>query len=345
MNARSDLRSFLKELNDHFDDLLDWSLQKRDRVRKGQHNPKDLAKDAKEAGASDDLVRAILNSDLDGIQDNRFELPKSKDWDIYKRAMEVQRRIWDFEEFLKDDQDDLEELYAEWRAKAISRAESETDRVVEIVDAACKRALNFRSSVVVSPYFNKSSEDYLPKSFGVKFGDQSNAPFFTLFVDGNKVEVDDIIEGGDTDFFEDVESQADYFNLIGELRSPGSTTRGKTIRLYTARPTKDRDFYMRSNEIPANVFLTSKLDEAEGLASDLGSNEVRDVWSVKVNTRFLVETLRSGTNVHYQTTQDTPHSGMDLLIPGTPNTLRARTIRLAYRSSGDLREKILSVLK
>jgi hypothetical protein len=58
---------------------------------------------------------------------------------------------------------------------------------------------------------------------------RSFAPYFSLFQEEGKFLIDDIIEGGEDDFFQSPQMQADYFSLIGELRNPNSTNKGKIL--------------------------------------------------------------------------------------------------------------------
>jgi hypothetical protein len=130
----------------------------------------------------------------------------------------------------------------------------------------------------------------------VDFVEGRNAPSFTLFSDGT---VDDVLDAGDRDFFTDPAVEADYFALVGELRSPGSTAKaGKVITLYTARPRKDRDLYDGAKVVPHGIFLTNDEDRAYRLGMDLGGD--RDVYRVRIDSRHLVKTLEAGGVREYQ---------------------------------------------
>jgi hypothetical protein len=134
-----------------------------------------------------------------------------------------------------------------------------------------------------------------------KAGSMANVPGFTLFYEPGKIEIDDVLDAGDRDFFNDPEIEADYFALVNELRHPGSAAkRGKILRLYTARPTSDRGFYDNTNQIPSNIFLTSDPDDAEGIARDLAGSGGRDIYRVKIDDRYLVKTLDTGRLKQYQ---------------------------------------------
>jgi hypothetical protein len=147
----------------------------------------------------------------------------------------------------------------------------------------------------------------------ITLGTSKFSPNFSFFQIDGKIEIEDVLEGGDEDFFHSTEIQADYFNLVNELKKPGSTNRGKILTLYTARPRKDREQFLHSNSLPANLFLTNDYDHAEGLAIDLaGSGEKRDIWKVKIDSRYLTQTL-DGPIKYYQITVPNAPARMELL--------------------------------
>lgn len=130
---------------------------------------------------------------------------------------------------------------------------------------------------------------------------------FSYFIDeeNNKPIVDDIIEGGEDDeeFFDNNQVKSDYYLLINEIRNPGSSSKGKMLTLYTARPIKDREFFKNTTWLPINLFLTNSLNHADGLAHDLGSNEVRDIWIIRMDSRYLTQTL-DGPVKYYMVSKD-----------------------------------------
>jgi len=157
--------------------------------------------------------------------------------------------------------------------------------------------------------------------FGPPGGDMS--PSFTVFEIGEKgAVIDDVLEAGDEDFFTSGTIQSDYFNLLKEMKSPGSSgSGGKIMTLYTARPMKDRAIYESKSEIPSNIFLTNSLSSAEGIAMDLGGSEgIRDVWKIQIDSRYLVPTLE-GMEKQYQVVGNgmVPVRKMTLISPGSSN--------------------------
>jgi hypothetical protein len=158
--------------------------------------------------------------------------------------------------------------------------------------------------------------------FGEPGGDMS--PSFTVFEIGEKgAVIDDVLEAGDEDFFTNGSIQADYFNLLKEMRNPGSSQGGgKIMTLYTARPVKDRAVYESKSEIPSNIFLTNSLSSAEGIARDLGGSEgIRDIWKIQIDSKYLVQTLE-GMEKQYQVVGNgmVPVKKMTLISPGTSNS-------------------------
>jgi hypothetical protein len=180
------------------------------------------------------------------------------------------------------------------------------EAVARTVAAAVGRVEGWGGSrLVVRPmygYYTRSGfEEFKPMDGGatdakVDFLGGRNAPGFTLFSDGT---VDDVLDAGDRDFFTDPAVEVDYFALVGELRSPGSTARaGKVLTLYTARPRKDRATYDGAKKVPSGIFLTTGEDRAYRLGLDLGGD--RDVYRVRIDSRFLVQTLDAGGVREYQ---------------------------------------------
>ena len=346
------LKGYKDSLSDHVSDMVDYALGERARITSKPPDHRGLAKKIEvEMGGPTPLSRAVASLDADAIMDHRSKFSElltlnipgeSQDvmLDRYDRLRKIQRELWDMKQYLdahaEEEPRDIVGDYNEWMDKAVHNTEVQAKHVAQQLTAAISRAPDFDAwPVVIAPTFNKDREGWVPSVYDVEVGKGSyGTPSFTLFVtdDGKITEVEDVLEGGDEDFFRSPKGQSDYFNLVNEIRHPGSSSKGKVVTLYTARPTKDRGRYEGARDIPANIFLASTLDEAGGLASDLGSKEVRDVWKVRVDTRHLVKTLDTPRIKHYQTTDRTPVQDIDLIVPGRRDAsiLRSRTIRLAW---------------
>lgn len=144
------------------------------------------------------------------------------------------------------------------------------------------------------------------------FGPKENHVSFSLSYHENGIHIDDILEGGDKDFFTNQLMQNDYFTLIDELRNSVKKKKDKILTLYTARPRKDREQLLANKTLPINVFLTDSQEHAEGLAIDLsGGQGTRDIWMVKINSTYLTKTL-DGPVKYYQLTKE--HAPMEIFL-------------------------------
>ena len=70
----------------------------------------------------------------------------------------------------------------------------------------------------------------------------------------------------------------------------GSEIINKVIVVYTARPNKDRELYIRE-KIPNGIFVTTKFSEAEGYALEFGNRDIFKIW---IKKKYLVTTLDAG---------------------------------------------------
>lgn len=195
---------------------------------------------------------------------------------------------------------EIPKLQAIVQERSVQAAQTVADALERAIAAAAWKG----SPVTVEadiPGPDSTSDDWaaiagLHVKVGRDVSKYEGAPTFTLFFD--PIQVDDVIEGGDTDFFRNAAEQADYFTLINEIRRPGSSAKpGRTLTLYTARPKKDRGLFLSSRTLPANLFFTTSFDEAEGMARDFGQ---RDVWKVRVSSKGMVQTLDAPNVKHYQ---------------------------------------------
>jgi hypothetical protein len=168
-------------------------------------------------------------------------------------------------------------------------------------------------------------------------GNWKSAPGVTLFWHEGMIKgVDDVLDAGDTDFFDNPAIEAAYFMLVEELRHPGGAKRlgNKTVTLYTARPKKDRYLYENARSLPVNVFLTTSEDEAYGYSRDMDG---RDIYMVRVKRMYLVETLDVGRTKNYQTFSGqgnkVPVVSCELIFEAGKTACVARRIVARYRQS------------
>ena len=144
---------------------------------------------------------------------------------------------------------------------------------------------------------------------------------FTVFVlEGGKIEIDDILEADEEDFFPDPRTRADYFQLIKFMKNPNAAQGNKVLTLYTARPMKDRAIYEGATQVPANIYLTNTYGRAEGIGLDLAGSgsKMRDIWKVRIEEKYLIQTLDAMGVKDYQVIGEgfVPVRNVQLLQPG-----------------------------
>lgn len=254
---------------------------------------------------------------------------------VRRSTFDEDREIYNALSSLRDYADYLEMSNPSYKVNDIQSYESDINNLIlrtrvnmesiaSNVNSAIDRIRGWNGSVVIVEAFTPNKEDYFEPvdsasiEFGVAGGDLT--PAFSYFLIDGKVILDDILEGGDTDFFTNNAIQIDYFNLIKEIKNPGSSfSGGRVMTLYTARPVKDRSLYLNSKQIPSNIFLTNSYDSAEGIAIDLsGGEKVRDIWKVRINSRYLITTLDSPMEKQYQAVGEgmIPVESMELISAG-----------------------------
>lgn len=338
MGIELSLKEYETNFRDWVEDLYEYVRSKREKALAKAPNLKNLAEKLELTGwdVLDPLIQALKKENLDDIIEHRSLMFSAmrialKEWKLDdpedKRAIlrkleeEVENAVTYLQVQEENEPLDVRGEYDNLFEEAMKKVKDQADAVLKQVRDAANRAPNFQTKLcLIEPHFNKDAEDPadVPGVYQVQLGRDTYSPGFTLFVEtsGKITEVEDVLQGGDTDFFQDNEAQQDYFNLIHEIQNPGSTQRGKWIKVYTARPIKDRHVYQGAHNIPANIFMATTLDEAEGLAQELPGHGSRDVWSMMVNTKDVIKTLDQGRLKHYQAVRSTPVRNLELVIPG-----------------------------
>lgn len=237
---------------------------------------------------------------------------------------ELSREIWTFVDAM-DQQDGLESSDQEvWQfvQQAMAGSQQEMERIKGLFEQAISRIAQWNGSpVIIEPVAPENEYGVMLEAADcarVYVGTGDWAPLFSFFQfaqeDGGekKIEIEDICE--DDDFFHVPGVRADYFNLINELRKPGSTNQGKMLTLYTARPQSDREMYLNQRQLPDGIFLTNSYDHAEGIAIDLGGSQgMRDIWKVRMDSRYLTLTLDGPVKYYQVTAANAPVKSMELV--------------------------------
>ena len=225
---------------------------------------------------------------------------------LENNTFEAMRHLSNYYESLEKDEGLNEKEYYDYANDSIEK----TKAGMEIIKQEIERAINNLdwngSKVEIRPEMGDSTEELLPISDNSASIIVGKNGLFSLFKENNKFQIDDILElepDEDDEFFNNAQEKQDYYNLISQLQNPNRIKSDKILTLYTARPVKDRNFYNNTNWLPSNIFLTNSFSHADGLASDLSSGERRDVWRVRINSKYVVKTL-DGLIKYYQVIKD-----------------------------------------
>lgn len=320
MTVTVNTKKFDSEVTDAIMDLADHSFEREQKTFARQYNPEQMARDVetllKRPHAGDPIRHwnpkavATLFKEIAELQTLAIRDPDPNGMNRYYEMRKLTQSIMDYSDTLRKSRPKTwDEAKAEAQGnidRILKGTHKNAMHVATQVEAATHRCPFWSTQpLVVVPHFNKNQHWDIATSFSVKVG--THGADFTVFTkpDGTIDQVDDVLEGGDDDFFRDFTTQTDYLNLVKELRSPGSSSKGKPVRLWTARPVKDRKLYEHAHTVPPNIFLTNDPDRALGLSTDLGS-AARDVWHVIINSKYLVETWDGGRIKDYQVVGDRP---------------------------------------
>ncbi len=194
-----------------------------------------------------------------------------------------------------------------WAQQIIAKTRENMGNVLQMVQEALSRVDWTGSPVSVqvgSPGYGPGNKeewsDPVTDAYIVVGPPQTDVGF-TLFIgiedeSGTRNEIDDVIE--DDDMFDSPSQKQDYYLLVQSMRHPNAQKSNRILSLYTARPIADRELYMDATSIPSSIFLTTKMDDAEGFSRDYGGG--RDIWKVRIEEQYLIKMLDTGMIRHYQ---------------------------------------------
>lgn len=228
----------------------------------------------------------------------------------------------DFEESVREyigtfsvDQEELDS----WTKQSLKIFNENAQKAVESIKKAISDVSWNGSKIVLRPskYYDSIMGEYLPITLTeeepwieagtfwyviVDTDIKRMSPGFTYIMQGDEAVLGDVLDAGDAEFFTNSLVEADYFGLVNGLRRLGKEPEEERIvTLFTARPRQERELYKGKREIPNNIWLTKIKSEADGIASDLAdyiedpetgemSQEIRDVYTIKINSKYLMPT-------------------------------------------------------
>ena len=319
-----DTEGYESEVLQYFQDIADRHASRQQELEGYAPNFDILRQDLIDVGYTDpDSALNILKSD--GFWDQ----------ETYRQLMSLYRSISNIYyelppedpkryqvERLKDNIRKIQDVKEQWSfthqeaneeaSRVIAQSKVRLNKIAGLISNAIKNIPEWQGSEIkISPIVSSdavlSQRDYgsAISSAEVSVGGATSwgsSVSFTLLCDWEeeniaKIEIDDVLEGGDSDFFEDNKTQIDYFNLINSIRNPNRKNTEKILTLYTARPAKDRQLYLDSDRIPTNIFLTNSYENAFGLSLEYSE---RDIWKVRIRSKYLIQTLDSPRDKWYQ---------------------------------------------
>jgi len=267
----------------------------------------------------DNLLRALYAKNTRYIYDQMEKLRKwlfDQPYSQSEKMRDSARKIYTYLDTLEAGRESKEEDIHQLVNKTITGTKQNMEKIKQIIEGAISRISMWHDSPInVDAHYSESQDGILFEpgdGAQIEVGKGDMSPSFTFFQIEGKIVIDDVLDGGDPDFFTTTELQSDYFNLVNELRKPGSTNISKTLTLYTARPTKDRNLYMNATTVPS-IFLTNKESHAEDLARDLPGGK-RDIWKIRIDSRYVTQTLDYQGIKEYQiTTPNAPVKSIQLI--------------------------------
>jgi hypothetical protein len=304
-NIFIDLSKYKKEIKDAISDLEDYSYQKAQELNSFKFKPEIIMKLKGTYPNYLQLIQALQSGNHKPIDDFVQWVISNKAYNPEMR--EIYHHVLDQDSKIRGIGGHNPEDYRKLNKDLLIKTNANMEKIQANIQKATASIPNWNNSpitIIAEPHGSDSSDVALEPGEDATIRLGTNADF-SLFMNENQMIIDDVLEGGEEDeyFFGTNEIKADYFNLINELRNPGSSQKSNILTLYTARPASDRSFYQNTRYLPINIFLTNSFSHAEGLAHDLSSGEPRDIWKVKMDSRYLTQTL-DGITKYYQVTTD-----------------------------------------
>ena len=294
-------KSLTKKIEEFFNDYED----KTEKLKSFKLDLNYIKKELKDYPKINDLIHKLSNSNQDW-QDDLWNWQRSLSSEDRYKVFNVTRYLWDYLDSISDRKINKKE-YFDLLNQVLEKTNQNMIEIKNNIEKAISQSDWNGSIVTIYPIISSSEEDFLSPSISaeIKVGDKNGD--FQYWKQGEKFIIEDILESdeGESDyFFTNNEEKKDYFNLISQLQNPNK--KDQILTLYTARPIKDREFYSKTDYLPANIFLSNSFNHVDGLAGDLqGTEERRDIYKVKINSKYLIKTL-DGPVKYYQVIGDAP---------------------------------------
>lgn len=323
-NITITLGDLRQQLEKRAQDVLDYSLDKEEKLKNfnAQKFIDEVKITFKDYPQINLLIQSLESKNVHNILDQRKQLYEwvveqersfyKLPWNQRDRNREQQYRkfthlaseIFDFVDTLiphKKSPDALNQDYKQSIDTILIDSEKAMNKIKSHIEQCISNIEEWNNSPILIEA--KPSEDEYGISFSVAdsavvhVGSGKYPPYFSYFVLEDRIEVDDILE--DEDEFPDLNTRLDYYNLINEIKNPGLSKKSKPLTLYTARPKEDRNRYFDAATLPMGIFLSNSYNHVEGLSREL-SKDTRDIWRVRIDSKYVMMTMDSGSIKYYQ---------------------------------------------
>lgn len=271
-----------------------------------------IKKELKDYPKLNNLINQLSDSPqkkewMEELRNWQNSLPAEENYRIFN----VIRYLWKYQDSLSERKIDKDENY-KYLNDVLQKTQANMSPIKSMIEKAISQVDWNGSLVTIYPIYSKSDEDFLSPSESAEIKVGNKHGDFQIWKENEKFKLEDILESDeDSDyFFANNEEKQDYYNLISQLQNPNK--KDQILTLYTARPVKDRDFYSKTNYLPANIFLSNSFNHVDGLAGDLaGTEERRDIYKIKINSKYLIKTL-DGPIRYYQVIKNAPIESIQL---------------------------------
>ncbi len=296
---------YVQSMSEYIYELSQRSMSKAEQLKNFKLNRQMITQSLSQYPNFSVIENALNTNDMDAM-DREF-VPLTK----WVRANSMNNNTFQAYMHLRDYLESVSPfIYSEQEAQQdIDRLSKETHGKMQSLAGMIQESAN-RTQWSGSPVFiypkepaDENGTNWLVASedANVYVGDNEdgNSPMLEVFLADGKYTIppEGIVE--DDDFFSNPDNTRDYFNLIKEINNPGSSNKsGKTLTLYTARPSSDREMYMNATTVPGGIYLTSSENDAVDLSVDFGGK--RDIWKVRIDERYVQKMLDMPQFKHYQ---------------------------------------------
>lgn len=253
-----------------------------------------------------------LSSNKKDWQDDLWNWQRSLSSEDRYKFFNVTRYLWKYLDSL-DERTINKKQYYNLLDQVLEKTNQNMFVIKNNIENAISKSDWDGSLVTIYPLTASSEEDFLSPSISAEIKVGTKNGDFQYWYQDDKFIIEDILESDEEEsdyFFTNNEEKQDYYNLISQLQNPNK--KDQILTLYTARPVKDREFYSKTNYLPANIFLSNSFNHVDGLAGDLqGTEERRDIYKIRINSKYLIKTL-DGPVKYYQVIKDSPIESINL---------------------------------